>query len=184
LPSASGKNFRQPLARKPREAAARETVDLTNCWSCPTHRAVRRFADAEFDAIAQNVVEQIQGIGATGVYGDDYRHESLWDEYCHEIQEGPLGPLDHAWDWTVTPFLVEALANIPQEIAVLLTIGAGFRLEEDDGKQSGDLAVNPDFMQRYLGRVVAEMAAARDMSRFDPEEGSDLEEDFDPGDDC
>ena len=113
---------------------------------------VRHFADTEFDALTQNIVEQLQGIDAAGIYGDDYGHKTLWDEYCHEIQEGPLGPLDHAWDRTTTPFLTEALANIPQEAAVLMTIGAKFRLEEDD-EQVGDLASNPDLMRRYSAQA-------------------------------
>jgi hypothetical protein len=182
LPSKGGQNFRQPPAQQPREATARESADLADCWSCPTHWAVRRFADAEFDALAQNIVEQLRGIDATGIYGDDYRHETLWDEYCHEIQEGSLG-LSRAWDSTIAPFLIEALANIPQEVAVLMTIGAGFRLEEDDGEQAGDFVTNPDMIQRRLEQVLVEMAAARNMSQFDPGECDGPEEEDDPEED-
>lgn len=37
---------------------------------------------------ARRLVHRLQRISASGFYGDDYRHRSLWDEFCHEQQNG------------------------------------------------------------------------------------------------
>ncbi len=95
---------------------------------------------------------------------------------CHYVQQGELELLDRAWDWTVIPFLIAAIEKVPNHEAVLLTIGAAWQLAEDEFELSGDLAATPDLIRRNLERVVAEFAAAQDMSRFD----SDLEDDLDP----
>jgi hypothetical protein len=65
-----------------------------------------------------------------------------------------------------------------------MTIGAKFRLEEDDGEQSDDLVANPDMMRRHLEQVLVEMAAARDMSQFDREDRGAPDDDIDPDEDC
>ena len=41
LPIKRNENFPQPPAQQRREATVRETADVADCWSCPTHRAVR-----------------------------------------------------------------------------------------------------------------------------------------------
>jgi hypothetical protein len=69
-------------------------------------------------------------------------------------------------------------------MAVLLTVGAEWRIGEEESEQVGDLALNPDLMRRYLAQVITEMAAARDMSQFDPGECDVPEEDIDPDEDC
>jgi hypothetical protein len=161
-----------------------------DCWFCPMHRAVLRFADTAFGALARKVADQIQQIDASGIYGDDFKHKTLWDEYCHKIQEGSDEPSETAWEWTITPFLDEIIENTPHEMAVLLTIGAEWCLGEGESEQVGDLASNPDLMRRYLAQAIAEMAAERDMSIFnseegvDPENDIDLDEEIDPEEDC
>ena len=95
--------------------------------------------------------------------------------YCHKIQEGSEEPSEYAWEWTISPFLAEIVENTPHEMAVLLTVGAEWRIGEEESEQIGGLASNPDLMRRYLAQVVTEMAAARDMSQFNPGEGGDPE---------
>jgi hypothetical protein len=99
------------------------------------------------------------------VYGDDYRHKTLWDEYCHEVQEGPYDLLDDAWDKTLGPVLRAIVGAIPRHEAALLTIGAIWDLDEDYETAPG---VMPDLIQRNLQQMVSKMAGTRDMSRFDP----------------
>jgi len=181
-----GKALHQPQLQQSKEPATSETAESADCRFCPMHRAVLRYADIAFGALARKVAEQIQQIDASGIYGDDYQHKTLWDEYCHKIQEGTDEPSEYAWEATITPFLTEMIENTPHEMAVLLTIGAESCLGEEESERLGDLASNPDLMQRYLGRVVAEMAAAQDMSRFSPEEDVDPEDDekLDSEEDC
>ena len=47
----------------------------------------------------------------------------LWDEYCHEVHEGPHEQLDWAWTATLDPVLQQTVASVPQHEALLLTIG-------------------------------------------------------------
>jgi hypothetical protein len=175
LPREIGKALRQPQSRQSTEPVTSETTDPADCWFCPMHRAVLQYADIAFHALARKIVGQIQQIDATGIYGDDYQHKTLWDEYCHKIQEGSEEPSEYAWEWTISPFLAEIVENTPHEMAVLLTVGAEWRIGEEESEQIGGLASNPDLMRRYLAQVVTEMAAARDMSQFNPGEGGDPE---------
>ncbi len=136
-----------------------------DCWSCPTHDAILEFANERYSALTRKVVFHLQRIKASGVYGDDYRHKSLWDEYCHEVQEGPYDLLDNAWDRTLTPALSAIVDAIPRYEAALLTIGAIWDLDEEY-----ELApvIMPDLIRRNLEQMVSKLAGARDMSRFDP----------------
>ncbi len=181
-----GKALRQPQLQQAQDLATSETAESADCQFCPMHRAVLRYADIAFSAFARKVEEQIQQLDASGIYGDDYQHKTLWDEYCHKIQEGTDEPSEYAWEATITPFLTEIIENTPHEMAVLLTIGAEWCLGEEERQRLGDLASNPDLMRRYLAQVIAEMAAARDMSRFSPEEDVDPEDDeeLDSEEDC
>jgi hypothetical protein len=139
--------------------------DERDCWSCPTHDAILQFANERYSALTRKAVFQLQRIKASGVYGDDYRHKTLWDEYCHEVQEGPYDLLDDAWDKTLGPVLRAIVGAIPRHEAALLTIGAIWDLDEDYETAPG---VMPDLIQRNLQQMVSKMAGTRDMSRFDP----------------
>jgi hypothetical protein len=116
-------------------------------------------------ALTRRAVHQLQRIKPSGVYGDDYRHKTLWDEYCHEVQEGPYDLLDDAWDRTLRPVLRTIVDAIPRHEAALLTIGAIWELDEGDEPALG---IFPDLIQRNLQQMLSKIAGARDMSRFDP----------------
>jgi hypothetical protein len=51
--------------------------------------AVRRFADARFNALAADVVAQLREMPASGLYDDVCNFQTVWDEYCYEVHEGP-----------------------------------------------------------------------------------------------
>lgn len=142
---------------------------LADCWFCPLHKAVVAFATTVFDKLVGEVVSQLQQIEATGIYSDAYPHETLWDEYCHEVQEGRHDyPLERAWEDTLDAFLWGVVENIPRPEAVLLTIGARWELDEDDDDEPGELLAYPDLIRDYLGQAVSRFAGQVDMSRFDP----------------
>lgn len=142
-----------------------QAMKHSDCWSCPTHNAILEFANERYSALARRAVFQLQRIKASGVYGDDYRHKTLWDEYCHEVQEGPYDLLDNAWDRTLTPALSAIVDAIPRYEAALLTIGAIWDLDEEYESAPG---IMPDLIRRNLEQMVSKLAGARDMSRFDP----------------
>jgi hypothetical protein len=107
------------------------------------------------------------GSSDADAYRLGYRHKTLWDEYCHEVQNGPHDLLEWAWDATVDSILDKIVGAVPGPEGVLLTIGAVWDLDEDDEKLPSTSAY-PDLMRRNLRRVVDQIAMNRDISRFDP----------------
>jgi hypothetical protein len=146
-----------------------ENLEFRDCFSCPTHDAVLKFAAAAYEMLARRVIFRLQRIKATGIYGDDYRHKTLWDEYCHEVQEGPYDLLESVWGATIDVTLNSVIENIPHHEAALLTIGAARELGREDEIRFGGVA--PHLIQSNLHEIVAKLAGFRNMSRFDPHEG-------------
>ena len=97
-----------------------------------THEAVRAYARAEVERLARRVNHWLQRIEASGIYGDDYAYKSLWDEWCHELQEGPHDQLDSAWQLPLLPILDDVIDRVPRHAAVLLSAYAAWQLEEDN----------------------------------------------------
>jgi hypothetical protein len=90
----------------------------------------------------------------------------LWDEYCHEVQNGPHELLEGAWDATVDSVVDMIVEAVPCPKAALLSIGAVWDLDENHEEPIN--SVYPDLIRRNLRRVVAQIAINRDMSNFDP----------------
>jgi hypothetical protein len=59
----------------------KELEEAPYCLGCPTHRAVRNYSKARFGALARDASAQLEQIEATSIFGDDYKHRTLWDEY-------------------------------------------------------------------------------------------------------
>jgi hypothetical protein len=142
------------------------------CLACPTHKAIRNYSKTRFDALARDASAQLEQIEAAGIFGDDSKHRTLWDEYCHEIQEGPHGPLKCAFDTAVVPIVQAIVEAIDNPEAILLTIGARWHLDEDQGTDR-EVIATPDQIRRNLEDAIETLAMSRDMSQFDPlaEEG-------------
>ena len=145
-----------------------ERTVVASCWSCPTHAGILEFSRTVYSALVRKVIFRLQRVAASGVYGDDYHHKTLWDEFCHEVQDGPYDPLERAWDATIDPILDTIGNAIPHDEAVLLTIGAIWDLGEDEEHLPSRPGAIPDLIRSNLRRVLIEVAGARDMSRFDP----------------
>jgi hypothetical protein len=131
----------------------------------PTHKAVLLFSETRYAALARKVVFQLQRFEATGIYG--YSHRTLWDEYCHERQNGPHDDeLEGAWKATIDPFLNAVVDKVPHHEAVLLTISAIWNLDEE--VETNAVVSAPDLICRNLEQEVAKIAMARDISHFGP----------------
>jgi hypothetical protein len=143
------------------------------CLACPTHKAIRNYSKASFAALAREAAGELQRIGAVGTFGDDHKHRTLWDEYCHEIQEGPHNNLlEAAFAAVVEPVAQAIVESLGESEAVLLTIGARWHLDEDQ-EANVDVIATPDQMRRNLEDAIQTLAMSRDMSEVDPvsEEG-------------
>ncbi|MBB3133873.1 hypothetical protein FHS26_001586 [Rhizobium pisi] len=51
--------------------------------------ALFRLAAEYNQRAAGRIIHALQRRHASGVFGDDYEHKSLWDELCHDAQSGP-----------------------------------------------------------------------------------------------
>lgn len=91
---------------------------------------VNAFARAEVEATCRRVIYRLQRLNASGIFGDDFSYKSVWDEFCHEAQEGPHEMLETAWDSLITPVIVDAIEKIPHETSVLLSYYAGETLDD------------------------------------------------------
>jgi hypothetical protein len=95
-----------------------------------THSAVCKFARNEFSANVRKIIYRMRRFPASGVYGDEFKHKTLWDEYCHEQDNGPSEPLIvMAWGETLSPYFEEVLKSIPADTAILLSIYSLWELE-------------------------------------------------------
>jgi hypothetical protein len=142
-------------------------VDSSDCWSCPTHKAIRQYSTKRYSDLAQEAVVQLEQIGATSIFGDDYKHRTFWDEFCHEMQEGPHSALEWAFEATLDPLIHAIVEGIENSEATLLTIGAMWDLGEDQ-EMGADIGRTPYLIQRNLEQAVKSLAMTRDMSEFDP----------------
>jgi hypothetical protein len=133
-----------------------------------THDAVLAFARAEWPSLVRKAVHHLQRRAATGLYGDYYRYKTLWDEFCHEVQNGPTPLLDGAWDRTVDEILVSILDALPQHVAALLTIDA---IMESDAREQSSLAgsVFQDELLRVLRNELRLIAGGRSLAKFEPD---------------
>lgn len=139
-----------------------------------THKAVCAYVRVEIGILARKVIYRLQRFPASGIYGDDYRYKSLWDEYCHEVQEGPddmPGPMDtspaDAWQQTISPFIDDVVDNVPQHSAVLLSIAAAWELDDEVHEQLVG-AIDPDGIRKLVQDRIDERAGERSLQRFDP----------------
>jgi hypothetical protein len=139
--------------------------------------AVRRFAAARFDALVAALVGQLKEMPASGIYSDICNFRTVWDEYCYGIQEGPHdsqyeilgGPHDifaATWDPTLETMITTALDAIPDPEAVLLTVVAQWRIEEDEGP-CGPLAADCELLCRTVRGIIDTLAMDRNMSEIE-----------------
>lgn len=123
-----------------------------------THKAVRGFAQSELGAYANKIAYRMKRFPASGIYGDDPKHRTLWDEYCYEQHHGPTEALASAWDRALKPYLDEILEAIAADTAVLLSIYSAWELGaplEICG------SVWPDGMSEILRQLLVQEAMGR-----------------------
>jgi hypothetical protein len=131
-----------------------------------TQEAIYAFAKVECRSLVRRAIYRLQRVEASGIYGDDYKFKSLWDEYCHEVQNGPYMLLDGAWDEAITATLNELVGSLVREIAVLLTIHATGPLPEDEGADIVGTVWN-EGIANMLRDQLAEEAGARSLDHLD-----------------
>lgn len=83
-------------------------------------RAITRFALAELQAAGRRMRHRLQRCPASGVYGDNTLHRTLWDEFRHDLKFGPAPALEDAWDHTLRAFASGIVERMPTHTQALL----------------------------------------------------------------
>lgn len=130
-----------------------------------TQAAVRKYARIEIQALTRKVIFRLQRIPASGIFGDVYAYKSLWDEYCHEMQQGPHEILHHAWDQTLDPIIDELIDRIPKHSAALLSQYSTLDIDEAEDSDL-DEAVWPEGMRVVLSKRLSEQAGLRNLEHL------------------
>ena len=118
-------------------------------------KAAWRFSDTRIRALARKVIHAMQRMPASGILGDDYRFKTVWDEYCHEAQEGPHPMLEAAFDQTVDPMIAWQVDQLDQSERQLLEIALA-----DNADDPGDIALS-------VRKSLQGIAIDRDSSKFE-----------------
>lgn len=130
-----------------------------------TREAVSSFAAIEHEVLVRKAIYRLQRMHASGIFGDQYSYKSLWDEYCHEVQEGPHDLLDQAWEQTLEGVLDSLIESIPRHVAVLLSMSAAWDIElEEESRPMG--AVWADGLKRLLRSRLTQEAATRNLANL------------------
>ncbi|VVT00754.1 hypothetical protein [Erythrobacter sp. EC-HK427] len=117
-------------------------------------KAAWRFSDSRIQALARKVITAMQRMPASGIFGDDYRFKSVWDEYCREVQEGPHPMLEAAFDQTVDPMIAWQVDRLEQSERQLLEMALA-----EGAKEWGDIAM-------AVRKSLQGIAIDRDLSKF------------------
>lgn len=118
-------------------------------------KAAWRFSDARIQALARKVIHAMQRMPASGIFGDDYRFKSVWDEYCREVQEGPHPMLEAAFYQTVDPMIAWQVDRLEQSERQLLEIALA-----EDAEEWGDIlmAVRKSLQGIAIDRDLSKLA--------------------------
>jgi hypothetical protein len=132
-----------------------------------THEAANDFGKAEFPAQTRRVIYRLQRIPTSGIFGEDYIYKTLWDEFCHEAQDGPHDLLAGAWKHTMDAVVNEVIERLPRHVASLLSVFADSELgEQGDSTLVGSVWL--DGMNRVVRRQLCEQAGKRNLDRLGP----------------
>lgn len=125
------------------------------------YQAVRTYGRIEFEGLARRVIHQLQRMPTSGIFGDDFRYRSIWDEWCHEVQEGPHELLEQAIEDAIQSLIIATLESIPAHVETLLVIYVTGRAPRAQGA-----SVQEGHLQDALRRELEQMAINRDIEHL------------------
>ncbi|WP_104664741.1 hypothetical protein [Ensifer adhaerens] len=84
------------------------------CYDLPeaAQSALFRLAAEYNQRAAQRIIHALQRRPSSGIFGDDYNHKSLWDEFCHDAQNGPHFDDGDPWDSILDAFLLKEVERL------------------------------------------------------------------------
>jgi hypothetical protein len=110
-----------------------------SCYlGCSANRALRNFSRMRFSALARDVAALLEQIEATNVFGNEFKHRTLWDEYCHEVQVREDGSQEIPCCASFSSAMFAVMGTIDGSEKELLNIGAKWHVEEGQ-KESANM---------------------------------------------
>ncbi len=132
-----------------------------------TYDAVMKYARIEFESLTRRAIYALQRSEASGIYGDGYQFKTLWDEWCHEVQEGPHDLLDQAWNKTLSSVFQPFVDRIPAHESELLATYAARELDIPDWWQWNTVqGEGTDSIMQLLEEMAASIAGDRNIGHL------------------
>jgi hypothetical protein len=135
-----------------------------DCFQCSITKAVRGVGRQRLDALARKIVFVLQRSKASNIYGDDYNFNTLWDEYCLEIHQGPTPIVSAMWDMTLEPYLARLADNLSADEGLLLSVAAAW--EFCDYHPDNNPGYDPALIRRGIRSRLDEIADRRSLDRL------------------
>ncbi len=132
-----------------------------------THKAVQKYGKIEFEGLVRRAIYRLQRTPASGIYEAPYTCKTLWDEWCHEVQEGSYGHLESVWNLTLSPVVMGVIGRVPQHARVLLSEYARWELSVDSGQDPMGFP-DAESLLDLLRHRVSEVAVNRSLSHLQP----------------
>lgn len=137
------------------------------------YEAVLRFGAARLEKLGEKVIWHMRRAPASGIWGDDYGYRTLWDEYCHDVQEGPfdeafmegLPSVSSAFDMSALAYIEQQVDALDREEAILLTFRAVESLDDPDTADMAGSMCREGLISAILA-FVREEAGNADLWRF------------------
>lgn len=85
--------------------------------------AIHAYAEDRFMALTRKAIRALTQFRATRIFDSD-SYNSVWDEYCHEVQHGPHDGLEFAFESLLDPILNDIITSLPRTEQLLLTFAA------------------------------------------------------------
>lgn len=130
------------------------------------HDAVLKYGEVEFQGLVRRAIYRLQRFPASGFYGNDFTYKTLWDEWCHEVQN-PNSLLEGMWDLTLFTFLRQVIDRVPLHARVLLAEYARWELSMESGQDPTNFP-DAESLMDLLRHRVSEVAVNRSLYHLQP----------------
>lgn len=127
----------------------------------PTFHVVLDLASERFGALAGKAVWRLQRMKASGAYGDDHNHKTLWDEYCFECQNGPTPMLEEAWELTIQQVCSPIVSSLTDAEKRLLYLAADQGISHYDGERDDEVPADEEALLDSTISRLNELAGSR-----------------------
>jgi hypothetical protein len=114
---------------------------------------ITRFCNAELRVYARSLRHRLRRLPAAGIFGDDYGHRSLWDEFEFEAENGPTAGLEWAWNGALSGVLCEVIDKLPEHHRCLLS----WHLASLEGDEP-EFCVNEDLLKDAVLSATRQLA--------------------------